>query len=447
MKAQFKRTNTFSDKKGHVGTEKQPRIDDLIDLLKLKPGKWMNLRLVGPVFSYGMHWIEIETKEGKLTKLGKQCLAYSDEIESKDSTIDCPYCELDGYINTHYYTNVIVRDLEDDKPAKIRVSSEEKQTGFKDKDSESWTPVRVLRLPAGAAAKLHSLSELNKHGAKGAKKSYPLSDERYGRDLLVMWDKDAAPANQYNFQLGEPSELDEDYLLYNIEDMITPESYDKAEKEAERLSERMVGGDDEEDEDDDEDYAPSKSKKSAPAKKGGKKPVDEDEDEDDDEEEEPPAKSKKSAPAKKSKKPVDEDDEDDFDEDEEDEPPAKSKKAPAKKSKVDDEDDEDDFDEDDEDDFDEDDEEDEPPAKKSAKKSKKPVNDDDDDDDDDEPPVKSKKPVKKSKVVDDDDDDDDDFDEDDDDEPPVKSKKAPAKKSKKPVDDDDEDDDDDDFED
>jgi hypothetical protein len=236
MKAQFSRNRTFSDTKGKTGSDKAPRVEELVEVLKLRSKKWTPLRLVGSVFSYGQHWLPIVTKEGKETNFPKVCLAYDDEIEEKDSEKACPYCDLIDYIQVHYYVNVIVRELEEDVPARIRQTPEEKKTGFKDMNSDSWTPVRVLRLPAGAVAKLNQLSELNLHGPKGKRVSYPLSDEQYGRDVMVMYDKDAAPANQYTFQLGEPTVLEEDYLLWNVENLMVPEELKVAKEQAKRLA-------------------------------------------------------------------------------------------------------------------------------------------------------------------------------------------------------------------
>jgi hypothetical protein len=350
--------------------------------------------LVGSVFSYGQHWLPIVTKEGKETNFPKVCLAYDDEIEEKDSEKACPYCDLIDYIQVHYYVNVIVRELEEDVPARIRQTPEEKKTGFKDMNSDSWTPVRVLRLPAGAVAKLNQLSELNLHGPKGKRVSYPLSDEQYGRDVMVMYDKDAAPANQYTFQLGEPTVLEEDYLLWNVENLMVPEELKVAKEQAKRLA--ALSPDSAEDgEDEEDDYDPPARKPSA--KKPARKQVDDD---DDFEDEEPVRKPAPKKPA--SKKPVvDDDDDDDF----EDEEPTPKKPAPKRKPAV----------EEDEDDF----EDEEPPARKPAPKkpARRPVGDDEDEDDE-EPPARStapKKPASKKPVVDDDDDDDDSAPSDDDD--------------------------------
>ncbi len=490
MAASFKRTRSLSQTTGKAGGgDRAPRIDQIVELFQPKPNKFYNLRLIGPMFSYGSHWFEINKKDGGQTKFSKDCLAWSDKIEAVDSDSPCPYCDLDekGRPQVHYYQNVIVRELEEKAPSDRSITKAEK-SGFKDKDSDSWTPVRVMRLPPGAVQLLREMAELNKHGKKGDKKQYPIEDEKYGCDIIYKYKPDEAGGAKHQFQKGDHAPLTEEeaeYLLWNTEDMVKPDDLKTAKEEAKRIRPRLVGAEEEESEEEEDDEAeyPSKGKKGKSESKG-KKPNFEDEDDEDDE---PPKKSSK-------KKPVDEDD----DEDEEDDPPPK--KSSKKKPVDEDEDEEDEEDDDpppkksskskryvpevgdkvrvtDEDDevvegkvinvkgdlisvkdsdgethrfnmkddtveplkskakpADDDEDEDDEPPKKSSKK--KPV--DEDEDDEDDPPKKSKGKAK-AKPADDEDEDEDEDDEDD--EPPKKSSK---KSSKKPVDDDEDEDEDDD---
>ncbi len=433
MKAKYKSTKTFSDTKARTGGDKAPRIDELVDLFTWpKKASWVRVRLVGPVTSYAHHWINITTKDGNEIQVPKQCLSYDAEEETRDSTKKCPYCAFDkeqAKFQSYYYTNAIIRDLQDDEPAKKRITKEEEKTGIKDMDSESWTPVRVLRIPPGLAAKLQSLSELNKHGPKDNKKAFPLSHEKYGMDISLRYDSKAAGADKYQVQKEERTALtdeEQEFLMYNIEDLISPEELSVAKAEYKQLAAKVTGApkeEESEDEDDEEDY------------------------EDEEEEDEPPAKSKK--PTKGKKKPVDEDEdeeeeeESEEEEDEEDEPPAKSKKPvkkPAKSKKSSDEEEDDDESDDDVDESDEE-EDDEPPTKskkkalvKPTKGKKKPVDEDEDEDEDEE----EDEDEDEEEESDEEDDEDFDFDdeeeesdeEDEEDEPPAKSKK-PVKKVRK----------------
>ena len=464
--------------------EREPDIGSLTDVYKFPEGKWVTLRLLPGVVSNAGYWVSTKKKDGGKTKFRTNCPSYDPATQERDSTKYDPWRDLqakesqavkDGDLDvkaTHvqyeqkYFMNAIIRALVKDEPArKPKHTANERKAGFKEKDSDSWTPIKVVRLGRSLVNKIKDLKGLNiVEGSKGAK-AFPVTDAKYGRDIRVMFDSSKAPAEQYQVQLGDKrsplTEEELEYLKWDIETANTQKEMSEDEVRADFTS-----------------WATRNNVKVAMNKKG-KGRTEEDEDEDFDDEDEDEAPKKKKAPAKKTAvkskkfKDEDEDDEnfDDEDEEDEEEAPKKSKKpapkkaAPkSKKSRDEDEEDEEDEDED----FDDEDEEDEDKAPR--KKSKKPVKkapakkrrpsddeeeDDEDEEEDDEPPKKSKKtPVKKvtSKSKSDDEDEEDDFDdedEEDEDEAPrkksaSKSKKAPAKKSKS--DDDDEDDFDDEDE-
>lgn len=498
MKAQFKSNKTFEDAKS--GNDRAPRVTDLVDVLQFPANEWVSLRFVGPTVSYGIHWIETLNKQQKKTSFPKVCLAYDDKTEELDSTRECPWCEADSEkirFSPEYYSNAIVRSLQEEEPSKLKEpTKKEAKTGFKEKGSKTWTPVRAVRLTRTLIRELKKLSSLNRAKDKktGESKSFPLSHPKYGCDIQIMYDpNEKTPAKKYMVQKGERTALtseEQEYLLWSIEGMQEPDSLKDSTKDFERWAEKMDDGgkknkkkgkgkDDEDEEDDDEDEdeedepKKGKGKKGAPPKKGNKKKDDDDEDDDeddeddvsddDDDEDEKPAKGKKGG--KKSKASDDDDDEDDDDDDEdedEDEPKkGKGKKPAAKgKGKKSSKDDDDDDEDDDEDDLDEDDEDEKPKKGAKASKGKKSSKDDDDDEDDDEddedekPTKKGKKPVKgkgkkssKDDEDDEEDDEDEDLDDDDEDEKPAKKgkgKKPAAKKGKKSKSDDDDDEDDED---
>jgi hypothetical protein len=401
MLAKFKRSTSFTD----VSTGDRSRIDDTWEVLTLPKEKWVSVRFVGPISGYGVHWIEILTKRGKTTRIPKYCLAYDPDTNTRDTTKGCPYCELESAdYSREFYVNAIIRDLQEDEPSrKAKPTEDEAESGFKDKNSKSWTPVRVVRLPVSLITKLNRLSDLNRVKSKdGNSKAYDLSHEKYGCDVFIQYNPEASGTDKYNANLGQRSPLTEEemnYLLWDIEDKAPLESVEEARREAKSLASKAVEHDE-----DDEDGAQTKGKKH----KSNASFYDDGDDDD-----RPKAKAGKKKPA-----PVEDDEDDDgyYDDDEDDEPP---KKVPAKKkpAPVVEDDDED--------------EDDEPPARTKAK-SKPAVDIDDDDDLYDEPPAKSKSKTK-SKVEDDDLDDIDDEEE----APP---KKAPAKKKSAPVEDDEDDD-------
>ena len=452
----------FGSIKPNAGNNRNTRIEEKIDLMKLT-NKWSTVRFVhSRVLPTATHWFDIiGSKSKEKVSISKMCVGFDMEKESHNSD-DCPYCKLGLTYSISYYANCIDRAAQEKKPRKIpKPTKQELKTGFKDINSESWTPVRVLRIPSSLAKKIQSLKDLNIRKSKtGEKKSYFVDDVKYGADVNIKYDAKAAGTEKYQIQLAEKSALTEEeqaYLIWDLSsELFNVETYEQAQREIKRTE--ILDSDGKRINDDLDDAEESVGSKKSKKQKyelpedddDDDSELDTDDDEDLDDEDEP--KSKKS---KSKKKPVEDDDED-LDDDDDDEP--KSKKSNSKKKPVEDDEDDEDFDDDEDppfdtdDDEDLDDDEDEPPAKSKKSKSnvkakKKPVVEDDDDEDfddldddeDDEPPAKSKK----KKPVDDDDDEDFDDLDDDEDEPPAKSKKSKSnvKAKKKPVveDDDDED--------
>ena len=496
----------FDDTKPKVGRGDSVKLEELIDILKFNDGKWTPIRMFDTaVLPCKRHWVNIiGAKSKKEVKIPKWCVSHDTKTDGELEDVSCPYCGAGIGAENFYLVNVIARDLQEDEPAKKKSpTKKEAKSGFKQPGSETWTPVRVARLPSSLAQKIQGLKDLNKVKKDGKVTKYSVADPKFGCDISIKYDSKASGTDKYQVQMGERNKLtseEKEYLQYELHDGLLTEAGREDQKTAEKELGRMelVGAedtdDDDDQDDDDEGLSLGKKKKKGkgkPDKKAGKKSKksddddddDQDDDDDEDEDEDDSPKSKKSKkskgkPAKgkgKSKKSDDDDDdddddaEDDEDEDEDDEPKSKkSKKAPAKskKSKKSDDDDDDDEDEDDEDDEDEDDDD----SDEDDDDDSDDDDDDDDDEEDDEPKSKkskgkaSKKPVKgkagkKSKKSDDDDEDDDDDaeddDDDEDDEPKSKKskkskggkadkkagKKSKGKKSKKSDDDDDDDDD------
>ena len=420
--------------------EERKKPTDIFTLLEYpsKNGKpvWVTIRLFGPVFSEGTYWVRAKRDNPK-SSFPAPCLSYDynthqrtsdkedpwgDELQrERDAGMDQPYIRYQPYL----YMNAIARKEQAREPARNRLTAEEKETGFKDKDSDSWTPVVVVRFTPSLFKKVQDLKDDNIVKLKSGTKAFNVNHERFGRDIMIRYDPNAAASDKYAVKLvvdGGRTPLTEEekaYLKWDIEAMYNDEpsleetkrdvaawrkrmgltdekskavesmddneeSFDDDIEDTPKLKKRKPAADVFEDDDVGSFDSPKKSKSydddfddddfedEKPARKSKSRKVEEDDFEDDDFEEE--------APRKKSKaKPVEEDDfdDDDFD-DEEDEKPARKSKS----RKVE----EDDFDDDD-DDF-EDDEEDKPiPKSKKPLKSKfkkaKPVDDDDDFDDED----------------------------------------------------------------
>lgn len=419
------------------------RLEELVDLVKFPNNKWVQLRILdGDMLSYKQHWINILTPKTKReVRIPKMCLGHNPLTEEMDG--ECPYCEVESQSSVSYLTNVIVRSIQDEEPGKIRVTKAEQASGFKDMASESWTPVRVLRLPSGLMKKVQELKALNKVKGKDGVKTFDVTHDKFGVDINIKYDENAKGPEKYAVNMAERTpmqEAEQDYLRWDLpESLLDQMGLDTLPAAKKELARMQIVGAEEFDGDDGDDDSLGKKKSSGKkpvAKKSSKFDDDEDDDMDDDEDDEddaPPKRGAKKPAAKPSrKKPADDEDDDADDEDDEDDAPPPKRGAkkpaakPAAKRKPADEDDEDD-------DFDDEDDEDEAPPKRGAKK-----------------PAAKRKPADE-----DDEDDEDDFDDEDEEEaPPKRGAKKPAAKPaakkpaakpsrKKPADEDDEDEDDD----
>lgn len=325
----------------------KPRMNDLVDLYDMPTGKFVDYRLVGPVFSLGTHWIEIiGSKSGNKANIPKICLNYNPLTEEMDDN-GCPYCEGEQRLDKAYYCNAIIRDLQESEPRKkpnhTKAEKKLKNIGtkktpyecyVKERGSKSWTPIKGNRFPLTVAAQIASLMEINRHTNKktGKERAYELSDPRYGCDIQIRKEKPKKGPIKYQVQKGSKrtplTEEEKLYLHYDLDvrDELV-EDLETARREWAKLEKQLIGNDAEEDEDD--EYLDDKKKKSKKSKKG-KSRDDEDDDEDDDSEDddfdldddledEPKKKKGKkkkssgSSSKKKKKKVVDDDDEDDDD--------------------------------------------------------------------------------------------------------------------------------------
>ena len=410
----------FSKLKPKTGDRDNVRLEDLVEMFKLPDNEAVELRFIDkPIISVKVHWLKIYGgKDKREISIPRYCLKHNAEDEESPKDVECPYCELPhgkeeaASVNFFYLANAIVRSIQDDEPRKKgEMTKSEKKTGFKDRGSKTWTPVRVIRIPSTVATRMQELSEKNlvKSKKSGKKEAYDVSDDKFGIDISIKYKPKAAGSEKYSAdKMDERSPLTEDeqaYLAFNLTDALLDAAGRMTEKQAiEDLKRMELRGSESTDDDDDDDDGRSfgKKKKGAKGKSKGKSAFDEDDEDDDedDEDDEPKGKSKKSKKSSSKKKARDEDDEDDDDDDDDEddyEPKGKSKKS----------------------------------SKKSSSKKKKSRDDDDDDDDDDEPKSKKsskkKAPAKKSKKSRDDDDDDDD---DEDDEPKSKKSKKSSKSDK-----------------
>ena len=468
------------------GGDNRRKPSDTLEIYQLPDGKYARLRPFGQIASIGGHWVKTIKKDKSKGSFYIGCSAWDPATAQRmggTGAGHCAFCtyeakakadglkgeEIMSRFSQDYFFNAILRSKQKaGRPADAsKPTPEERSSGFKDKESESWTPVVPVRVTQSVIRSLKELKQLNTHDDdEGDTKAFSVLHAEYGCDVSIMKDKSKPAAQMYSVQKGEHTPITEaeaKYLMWDLSDLAEYPSEEEVQAEYDRWAPKMglkaskKKASDEEDDDDDVPVKKSKKKiedfddedeDDVPVKKSSakKKKVDDFDDDDDDDEPAP----KKKAPVKKK---VSEDDEDDDLDDDEDDEPAPKKKAPAKKKPADDFDEDEDDDEpapkkkapakkkpaDDEDDFD--DEVDDTP-KRPAKGKAKPKDDDfdEDEDDDDEPAPKKKAPAKKPVKKARDEDEDDDLDDDEDDEPAPKPKKKPVVK-KKPRDEDEDDDD------
>lgn len=123
------------------------RYEDVLPMVALPNGKFVTVRIRkgAPMLAIRQHWINIiGSKTKKAVEIPKFCVAYDFMKDDVDPKKKCGYCELEDGARDgiSYFVQVIVRDEEENKPRKIKISSAEKKSGVKDPESDSWTPVR-----------------------------------------------------------------------------------------------------------------------------------------------------------------------------------------------------------------------------------------------------------------------------------------------------------------
>lgn len=371
---------------------------DVVDMFKLPNQTYVRVRLIGGVMMTGSYWVTTRKKDGSTGQFNTGCNSWNPETHSQDENKPDPWRDFERdqieagvsrsdrlvRFSTQYFMNAIIRNLQDTEPTrKAEHTSNEKETGFKDKDSDSWTPVRVISFPASvidAIQKLKSINsvKLRKKDGTTVTKTFDMNHPKYGCDILIMYDPTKTGSAKYTVQKDDGrtplTEEEQFYLVYDLDKLyetFDPAVMDQSFKSWANRNESLIKSSFAKG--DNEGYVPStvslKSK---------------------DEEFESEYRPKKKVASKKVEEEV-EDTEGFDDSDFEDEKPAKKT---SKKAEV-------------EDDF-----EDEVPAKKPAKKSKSAVEEAEDDFDDDFEEEKSSK-KSKSKDINDDDDLDADFDDED----------------------------------
>lgn len=351
----------FGSLKPQTGSSDSVRLNEVIDMFSFPADEDVSLRfLPTDILPVKQHWIKILAgKDKREVKIPRYCIAFNPENEAEPlEGVECPYCTIssgkDGacQTSTFYLANAIIREIQEDEPRKkVPANKKEKATGYKDINSKSWTPVRVVRLTATSASRLQELGNRNKVKGKSGTRSFDVDHPKFGKDIVIKFKPKAAGSDKWSVDAEDRTPLTEEeqeYLTWELDTKLLKVTglltQEQAEKDFARMevagSEIIEDQDDEEgvsmgslydDDDDDDDEAPRRSRsKRKPTRKAKTSDAF---DEDDDDEEEAPRRTKR-----KTRKPTG-DTEGRTRRKKTSEEPTRRKKAPAKKAVEDDDDD------------------------------------------------------------------------------------------------------------
>ena len=364
------------------------REDTIVDIYPYPSGKAVVLRLFGPVMSVGKYWVTTKKRDGKKGQFPIGCSSWDPMQGARDPNKDDPWRDYEQKeydegvpraehkvrFTVEYFCNAIIRSLQERRPRDIvPPSDEEAKTHFKNKDSDSWTPVRVVRLPLSVLDKVQKYKAMNVVRSKktGRSATFDLTHEKFGCDITVMYDEKAAGAMKYTVNKDSRTPLTEEemnYLVWDLDQLYVEYDPDDMQqsfdgwfkRNFQQTTKKETSREEDDDFEDAEEVKPVK-KTAKPAKKA--RPVEEDDLEERDgfDDEEDASASTQAAEAEdddfddpsagtpwdnEEDSSKDEDDLDDLDDFEEEKPKKSAKKLtaekkPAKKQ----EDDLDDFDE------------------------------------------------------------------------------------------------------
>lgn len=246
---------SWTDQKEFDNKSKEPRLDELIPIRKLKPGAFERFRFIGPKFAFAEHWIGIRKKNGETVKIRKLCHSF-DQVSGEFKN-ECPYCSILGdKPRKKFLTCAIDRAAEKNKPRRaptpkpsesktVKLWDGESKGRIKDKSSDSWTPVTVLGLPTSAGGKIYDIVALNTKTINGETVMFGPEHAKYGFDVMIKHDSSRSPAEQYSIQKAKRTPLTDEekqYLLWKL-DIEKPESPEAALKEAKSMGSRRVSYD------------------------------------------------------------------------------------------------------------------------------------------------------------------------------------------------------------
>jgi hypothetical protein len=204
---------------------------------------WTRVRFLGPVIGYYVLRFQLQISYARRLPIQKLCLDWHPAQQTFVSEI-CPYRQagLEGQVN--YISNAIIRPLQQQMPLSLPEHTRYERTlrhdvqgraGYlKQRSSQSWTPVRVLRIPKGLAMRIQSAS-LDIRECE-------LADPQRGHDVLIRFDGEKRSHEMYDFRIKERSELTSEELRYlrHPLNVVKAETLEQATMEWARLQPLLV---------------------------------------------------------------------------------------------------------------------------------------------------------------------------------------------------------------
>ena len=109
----------FGNSKG--ARPRDPDWRDNVEMGTTQDGEFIQLRPVGDIFTYAQHWVEFTKRDKTKGRFPVTCRNYNSDTESFDSSRGCPCCKRSIKARIMTNSNFIVRELQEDKPAKAKI--------------------------------------------------------------------------------------------------------------------------------------------------------------------------------------------------------------------------------------------------------------------------------------------------------------------------------------
>ncbi len=147
------------------------------------------------------------------------CFGYRSKTQEFFESETCPACRIGLEPKVFLSCNAIIRSIQKDKPSKLELETPSEK-GFRDKNDPSWTPVRVIEIPATSIASIGEIEKQNTHRLKGVEVTKGVEDTKYGRDLMVALVRNPK-FTKYEIKSGKVSPLSDEELLFLKFDLST----------------------------------------------------------------------------------------------------------------------------------------------------------------------------------------------------------------------------------